>query len=127
MESRGHLADKRRARRYPMMLEIVYKAQGDDTSMPGYVINISESGMFLITRKPYAKGRYISANLSGKNPGEFFMARGRVVRATPAAWRLISLTGTEHQRPRAQAGEKALLPCNGLTLGCTPPGPGTAG
>jgi len=83
MESRGHLADKRRARRYPMMLEIVYKAQGDDTSMPGYVINISESGMFLITRKPYAKGRYISANLSGKNPGEFFMARGRVVRATP--------------------------------------------
>lgn len=83
VEARGLLVDKRRARRYPLMLEIVYKAQGDAASMPGYVTNISESGMFLITRKPYAKGRYISANLSGKNPGKFFMARGRVVRATP--------------------------------------------
>ncbi len=82
-ETRGLLADKRRARRYQLMLEIVYKAQGDDTSMPGYVTNISESGMFLITRKPYVRGRYISANLSGKIPGEFFMARGRVVRVTP--------------------------------------------
>ncbi len=82
-KTRGLLADKRKARRYPLMLEIVYKAQGDDTSMPGYVTNISESGMFLITRKPYARGRYISANLFGKNPGEFFMARGRVVRTTP--------------------------------------------
>ncbi len=83
VETHGLLTDKRRARRNPILLEIVYKAQGDDTSMPGYVTNISESGMFLITRKPYAKGRYISANLSGKTPGKFFMARGRVVRASP--------------------------------------------
>lgn len=51
--------------------------------MPGYIMNISTSGMFLVTRKPYPRGRYISANLFGNKPGEYFMARGRVVRTTP--------------------------------------------
>lgn len=84
VETRGLLTDKRRARRYPLILEILYKARGDDVSMPGYVTNISESGMFLITRKTYPKGSYISANLYGNKAKEFFMARGRVVRATPS-------------------------------------------
>lgn len=82
MDMEGLISDKRRARRYSLGLEIAYRAQGDDRSMSGYIMNISESGMYLITRKPYPRGRYISANLSIKKPGEYFMARGRVVRTT---------------------------------------------
>jgi hypothetical protein len=82
MDAEGLLSDKRRARRYPLGLEIAYRAQGDDGPMRGYVLNISESGMYIITRKPYPRGRYISANLSPNRPGGYFMARGRVVRAT---------------------------------------------
>lgn len=83
IELEGVLSDKRRTRRYPLNLEIVYKAQGDENAMSGYIMNISTSGMFLVTHKAYPRGRYISANLFGNKPGEYFMARGRVVRTTP--------------------------------------------
>jgi dihydroflavonol-4-reductase len=78
----GNISERRRARRYPINAEVVYKAQGDEHDMTGKIADISESGMLLLTRRPCPKGRYISASLSGQKSGEYFLARGRVVRRT---------------------------------------------
>lgn len=78
----GSISERRRSKRRPIDAEVIYKAQGDEHETTGRITDISESGMLLMTRRPCPKGRYISASLSGHKPGEYVMARGRVVRRT---------------------------------------------
>ncbi len=72
--------EKRKSRRYPLHLDVTYKAKGTPAESTGSVIDISENGLLLATAEPCAKGRYISINLSGGRKEEYVMVRGRVVR-----------------------------------------------
>lgn len=89
------ISERRRSKRRPIDIEVVYKAQGDEKETEGRVTDISESGMLLMTRRPCSKGRYVSASLSGQIPGEYLIARGRVVRRTKDA---IAVDFTHHGR-----------------------------
>lgn len=78
----GSISERRRSKRRPIDVEVVYKAQGEGHETRARITEISESGMLLKTRKTCPRGRYVSASMSGHKPGEYFIARGRVVRKT---------------------------------------------
>lgn len=76
------LYDRRRSRRVKMDMNIVYKAEGQEHEMNAHLSDLSEGGMLLETDKPPGRGRYVSANLFGDKPGQYFYVRGRVLRKT---------------------------------------------
>ncbi len=76
------IQERRKSRRYPLLIDVVYKAQGDASETTGRLIDISENGLLLSTAHPCPKGRYLSINLSGDGKEGYVMARGRVVRRT---------------------------------------------
>ena len=76
------LYDRRRSERVKVDMNVVYQAEGIDQEIKAHVSDISEGGMILETPRPSGKGRYVSANLFGDKPGQYFYVRGRVLRKT---------------------------------------------
>lgn len=76
------LYDRRRSGRVKTDMNVVYQAEGQEHEMKAHLSDISEGGMLLDTQKPPNKGRYVSANLFGDKPGQYFYVRGRVLRKT---------------------------------------------
>ncbi len=79
---REKLYDRRRSERVKVDMNVVYQAEGLDREIKAHVSDISEGGMLLETQRPSNKGRYVSANLFGDRPGQYFYVRGRVLRKT---------------------------------------------
>ncbi len=76
------LYDRRRSERHQVDLNVLYQAQGQDHEIKAHLSNISEGGMLIDTDLPSGKGKYVSANLFGDQPGRYFYVRGRVLRKT---------------------------------------------
>ena len=76
------LYDRRRSERVKVDMNVVYQAEGIEHEIKAHVSDISEGGILLETQRPSNKGRYVSANLFGDKPGQYFYVRGRVLRKT---------------------------------------------
>ena len=76
------LYDRRRSNRVKVDMNVVYQAEGIEHEIKAHVSDISEGGILLETQRPSNKGRYVSANLFGDKPGQYFYVRGRVLRKT---------------------------------------------